>query len=114
MQKFPGYSFLIDFFPTFETARSSRTLRKALAKPREAPAHRGRLSQYGGKVPHTAEGSRKTAGRFRTPRKALAKRRESSAHRGRLSQNRSIEENSYSLLNIFELWQLKSRVQAQT
>ena len=83
-------------------------------KPREAPAHRGRFAQNGGKVPHTAEGSRKTARRFRTPRKALAKRREGSAHRGRLPQNRSIEENSYSLLNIFELWQLKSRVQAQT
>ena len=87
MQKFPGYSFLIDFFPTFETARSSRTLRKALAKRREAPAHCGRLSQNREKLPHTAEGSRNTAGKFRTPRKAPAKRREGSAHRGRFPQN---------------------------
>ena len=43
----------------------SATPRKPLAKLREGSAHRGSLSQNCGKVPHTAEVSRKTAGRFR-------------------------------------------------
>ena len=43
----------------------SATPRKPLAKLREGSARRGSLSQNCGKVPHTAEVSRKTAGRFR-------------------------------------------------
>ena len=43
----------------------SATPRKPLAKLREGSAHRGSLSQNGGKVPHAAEVSRQTAGRFR-------------------------------------------------